>query len=485
MRREIPSPLALTLLILMRRQGWYQNDLAAALGVSTSTMSVWIGTGAGLDRRRVDQIAAQILRVSPQEVERVLRFLNGHEPDLAPPGLEALAPWERRTVHEARDSLVAMAGPLSESEYGQIALEIQIHRARAEAEACWKQLQAAPSDRRVFLLRSVRAFQTTAFCVRVCTESRAAAPKDASRALTLANLALYVAQHVPGDVRPRCQAYAWAFVANAHRVSGKLPKANAVFARALDLWAAGKVGDPFLSEARFLDLEASLRRDQRRIDEALDLLTRAFALAKPEEKGNILLKKEHVQHVCGEFEKAIETLRQAEDWIDREQEPRSWFAARFNLASNYCALGRSREAGELFKEVCELGFTLDQDLDLLRIRWLGAQVKAGLGGEEEAVQTFNALRNEYASQENPFDSALVSLDLAELYLRQERWSEVQSLAEEMIQVFQNLGVQREPLAALLLFQEAVQRQQATIDLVRRLARYLEDARRDPSHRFSG
>jgi hypothetical protein len=158
------------------------------------------------------------------------------------------------------------------------------------AEACWKRLQAAPPDHRVFLLRSVRAFQTTAFCVRVCAESRAAAPKDASRALTLANLALYVAQHVPGDINPRCQAYAWAFVANAHRVSGKLPKANTAFARALDLWAAGKVGDPFLSEARFLDLEASLRRDQRRIDEALDLLARAFALAKPEEKGSLLIK---------------------------------------------------------------------------------------------------------------------------------------------------------------------------------------------------
>ncbi|HYQ84462.1 MAG TPA: hypothetical protein VEP28_10735, partial [Rubrobacter sp.] len=424
-------------------------------------------------RKRVDQIAAQVLRVSPQEVERVLRFLNGQELDLAPPGLEALAPWELRLVEEARDGVAAMAGPLAESEYGQIALEIQIHRARAEAEACWKQLQAAPPDRRVFLLRSVRAFQTPAFCVRVCAESRAAAPKDASRALTLANLALYVAQHVPGDVRLRCQAYAWAFVANAHRVSGKLPKANTAFARALDLWAAGKVNDPFLSEARFLDLEASLRRDQRRIDEALDLLERAFALAKSEEKGNILLKKERVQHACGEFEGAIETLREVEVWIDREQEPRSWFAVRFNLTSDYCGLGRFKEAEALFKEVCELGFKLDQDLDLLRIRWLGAQIKAGFGGEEEAVQTFKALRNEYASQENPFDSALVSLDLAELYLRQERWPAVQILAEEMIQVFRSLGVQREPLAALLLFQEAVQRQQATIELVRRSHRRRE------------
>lgn len=139
----------------------------------------------------------------------------------------------------------------------------------------------------------------------------------------------------------------------------------------------------------------------------------------------------------------------------------------------------------LFKDVGELGLLLDQNLDLLRLRWLGARVRAGLGEEATAVQAFEDLRKEYTGQKNPFDSAMVSLDLAELYLRQARWLEVRALAEEMIQDFQRLGVHREPMAALSLFREAVHQQQVTIAFIRRLARYLDDARRDPSYRFSG
>ena len=187
--------------------------------------------------------------------------------------------------------------------------------------------------------------------------------------------------------------------------------------------------------------------------------------------------------MCGEFEQELETLRQAALCIDQAREPRFWFAVQFNLTVCFNGLGKFEDAKLLFREVCDLALQLDRDLDLRRVRWLGAQVKAGFG-EKEAVGIFEDLRKEYAAERNPFDAALVSLDLAEIYLVQGRWPEVCTLAEEMIQLFRSLGVQREPLTALLLFQEAAHRQQATSAFVRRLARYLEDARRDPSYRFS-
>jgi tetratricopeptide (TPR) repeat protein/transcriptional regulator with XRE-family HTH domain len=485
MSRKNPSPLALALLLLTRRQGWEQNEIAAALGVSPGTVSGWIRTGDGLDRARLEQIVVEVLKLDAEEIGRALRYLTEDEPFPPAPGLEELTPQERRIVEEATADLLKVVKYIADQGFCKIVLKDRKRGARAEAEACWKRLLAAAPEERTLLLDGVSAFQTPAFCARICAESRDAASSSASRALKLAKLALYVAQRVPGDVSLRCQAYAWAFIANAVRVSGKLPKADRAFARAHELWAASTKGDPFISEVRFLELEASLRRDQRRIDEALNLLAKAMVLAKPSEKGNILLNKERVQNACGEFHEAIETLHEAESCIDREREPRSWFAVQFNLTSNYCGLGRFEEAEVLFKDVCELGLRLDRDLDLIRLRWLGAQVKAGLGEEEEAVQAFEDLRKEYVGQKNPFDSALVSLDLAELYLRQERWLDVHVLAEEMIQVFRSLGVQREPLAALLLFQEAVRRQRATTEFVRRLARYLNDARRDPSYRFSG
>jgi tetratricopeptide (TPR) repeat protein len=399
MSREIPSPLALTLLILMRRQGWSQNEVAAALGVIPGTVSGWVRTGEGLDRARVEQIVVQLFKMDPGEIDRTLRYLAGEKPD-ALFHLEGLTSRECRNAEQAIADLLKSMGHIAEAGTVQLAGPGRLRQARAQAEACWQKLQQAPPEMRTVLINRLSAYKTPAFCARICAESEKAASKDTSRAMDLAKLALYVAQRVPGDVSLRCQAYAWAFIANARRVAGKLPNADAAFARAQELWDAGTMDDPFISEAYFLDLKASLRRDQRRIEEALSLIARAFAKAGPREKGTILLNKEHLHYTCEDFEGAIEALREAELWIDRERDPRSWFAVQFNLASNYCGLGRFKEASSLFQEVCRLGYELDRELDLLRIRWLGAQIKAGLGEEGAAIHVFKDLRNEYASQEN-------------------------------------------------------------------------------------
>lgn len=483
MSREIPSPLALTLLILMRRQGWNQNEIAAALGVTPGTVSGWIRTGEGLDRARVEQIVVQLFKTDPGEIDRTLRYLAGEKPD-APLHLEGLTPRECRNAEQAIADLLKSMGRIAETGTVQLAGPGRLRQARAQAEACWQNLQQVPPDMRTVLINRLSTYKTPAFCARICAESEKAASKSTYRAMELAKLALYVAQRVPGDASLRCQAYAWAFIANAHRVAGKLPSADAAFVKSHELWRAETTEDPFISEVRFLDLEASLRRDQRRIEEAHSLLAEAFVRARPKEKGRILLKKAHAHHVCGEFEEEFETLRHAEVWIVHDGEPHSWFAVRFNLAACLCGLGKFEEAKMLYGEVCELGFKLDRDLDLRRLRWLGARVKAGLG-ETESVQIFEDLRREYANEENPFDSALVSLDLAEIYLRQKRWPEVRSLVEEMVQVFRGLGVQREPLTALVLFQKAVEQEQATTALVHRLARYLGDVRCNPSLPFAG
>jgi tetratricopeptide (TPR) repeat protein/transcriptional regulator with XRE-family HTH domain len=483
MSRETPSLLALTLLILMRRKGWNQNQIAAALDVTQATVSGWIRKGEGLDRARLEQIVVQLFKIDPAEIDRALRYLTGEEPGGL--RLEGLTPRECRIVEQAIADLLKSMGRIAQTGSVQLAGPTRLRQARAQAEACWQKLQQVPPEMRTVLINRLSPYKTPAFCARICAESRNAASSCASRALKLAKLALYVAQRVPGDVSLRCQAYAWAFIANAHRVAGKLPKADAAFARAQELWDAGTVDDPFISKAYFLDLKASLRSAQRRIEDAVSLLTDAVASASRLEKGRILINKAHLQYVCGEYEHAIQTLRQAEDWIDREREPRHWFAVQFNLASCFCESEKFEEAAVLFKRVSELGLRLDQDLDLLRLRWLGARLNAGLGDKAAAVQTFEEVRKEFASQKNPFDSALVSLDLAKLYLRQEHWLEVCSVAEEMIRLFRSLGVEREPLKALLLFREAAQRRQATSAFVHRLARYLDDARSDPSYRFLG
>lgn len=59
------------------------------------------------------------------------------------------------------------------------------------------------------------------------------------------------------------------------------------------------------------------------------------------------------------------------------------------------------------------------------------------------------------------------------------------MAAEMVKIFQAQKVHREAQAAMRLFQQAAAREQATIELVGRLAEYLRRARYEAGLRFGG
>jgi hypothetical protein len=82
-----------------------------------------------------------------------------------------------------------------------------------------------------------------------------------------------------------------------------------------------------------------------------------------------------------------------------------------------------------------------------------------------------------------YDVALTLLEEAILLLEEGREAEVKLLAKELEKVFESKGVHREALAALRLFQEAAEREEATPELARRVLNYLFRARHDQGLRF--
>jgi tetratricopeptide (TPR) repeat protein len=123
--------------------------------------------------------------------------------------------------------------------------------------------------------------------------------------------------------------YAWAHIANAHRVNNKLADADAAFVRAWELWGVGAPSDPeVLPEWRLLDLEASLRREQRHFPQALDLLDRALAASRGNQvaAARILLNKEFVFEQTGDTAGAIAALAEAIPHVEASGDPRLLFA---------------------------------------------------------------------------------------------------------------------------------------------------------------
>lgn len=488
MPRKPPPLLGLVLTLLRLLRGWSQKELAEAAGLSRGLLSEYETGSTELTRERLDTLAA-LLEWPPETVDRALAALGLLAPLAAGPASPLDPdPEERRIIGRTAARAAREAAETVRVGLTREVREEKARQARQAAAVQWERLKRFSREERRVLVREAREYQDPFLCERICEESAKAAASSAGLALELAELALHAARHAldPPTWNSRLQGYAWAFLGNARRVANDLPAADEAFARAWDLWRAGAPSeDEFLPEWRLLDLEASLRRDQRRFAEALALLDRAFAASRGSEAvaGRILLNKGSVLEQMGATEDAVATLLEAAPWVEASGNLRLVFALRFETAKGLCHLRRSPEVAGLLPIIRELAIKLGNELDLVRVLWLEARVFAGQGAFQEAVSTFEQVRREFSVRGLAYDFALVSLELAVLWLAQERVDEVKALARQMLWIFQAQRVHREALVALRLFRKAAEKEELTLEMARRLVEYLYRAQRDPGLRF--
>ncbi|MFL6259753.1 MAG: hypothetical protein ACJ76Y_08585 [Thermoanaerobaculia bacterium] len=333
-------------------------------------------------------------------------------------------------------------------------------------------------ESRLAVVRVAEEFQSWSLCERICQESVAEASRQVERAAGLAQLALEIAERVPGpeEWRNRVRGYATAHRANVLRVSGDLKAADAAFEEAKRLWHVGADPASVLDPGRLLDLEASLRRGQRRFKEALAALDAALAIGRS--PARLLIQKGFTLEAMGDYGRAVETLLDAAPQVEGLGDPRLLYMLRFNLAVNFCHLGRYTEAAEYVQTVRKLAGDLGDEVFLIRVLWLEGRIAAGMGRSEEAGTLLEEVRRELGLRRMSYDVALVLLEEAVLLLEAGRPAEVKTLAGELAQVFEDKGVHREALAALRLFYEAAEHEGATAELARRVLHFLFRARYD-------
>lgn len=492
--RKPPSPEALTLLYLRSRRGWTQRKLVNRLGwADRSVISNYERGGRPLHHEQLISMA-RALEYPPVVVDALLeinRWLSSLEPR-EPSSPVDPTPGELNAIHQS--SLAATTVFLGEVRRGltRKKRERNADAARRKAQEAWLRLKAAPRQDQRDLVTVMPAFQIWALAVHVCEASVRAAAHRPEEALHLADLAVLIATQSTGEEswRTRVEGFCWAHLANARRVANDFAGADKAFARAWKLWEAGADSAPdLLPEWRMLDLEASLRRAERRFPEALKLLDRAKeAVGKggsPLAIARILLKKEHVFDQMGETQSALATLVEAKPFVEASGDPRFLFALLFNTVDNLCQLKQYEQATGQLAQVREAALQQGNDLDLVRVVWLESRIKAGQGQIGEAIASLEKVRQNFTARELPYDAALASLDLAVLWLEADRTAEVRNLARTMAWIFQAQGISREALAALVLFRDAAQRETATVELVQQVISEVKTAKRSAPLPFNG
>ncbi len=478
----------LTLTILAARKKLSQKEIGAEAGIPQKQVSYYLKKEE-LD----DSVYARLLqgvRARPAEVDVVtacLETLEGLSQD------QEMTPEERdevragilegtRILEKAFSEAVRRSRDLPPVDgYPRPA---DLEAARWQAREQWSRLEPLSEGQRLAVARVAPEFQTWALVERVCEESIVQASRNVERSASLARLAQEVAEQVQGPEkwRNRVQGFAVAHVANAMRVQGEPKAAEGTLQRAKRLWESGNDSTGVLDPGRLLDLEASLRRDQRRFEETLALLEEALKVGRCPER--YLINKGFTLEVMGEYDRAVEALLKAEPLVNQRCDTRLMNILRLNLALNLCHLGRYAEASEMGRQVRTVAAEMGDEIGILRALWMEGRVAVGLGHREEARKQLELARQEFAARKMGYDVALALLEEAVLLLEEGRATEVRALSRSLVEVFGAKGVHREVLAALRLFQEAAEREEAKTELARRILGYLFRARYDQGLRFT-
>ncbi|HVG09782.1 MAG TPA: tetratricopeptide repeat protein [Thermoanaerobaculia bacterium] len=306
--------------------------------------------------------------------------------------------------------------------------------------------------------------------------SHATRYRDVSEMLHLAELAQLVAETCTvedtgsaaklADMRGR----AWGHFGTSLRAAGLLREAEEAITTAQAYVRRG-TGDPSL-QARTLEQKASLRKSQGRYPESIELAKEAAAIfleiGQTHNFATALVHEAMACHYAGMEEEAIAVLNRAIPLIDPEKNPNLLLAACHNLALGYIALDRPAQALSLYFEARELYKEFEDDIILLRASWQEGQLLRDLGYLTAAEATLLQARAGFVERNLAHEVAMVSLDLAWVYVKVGNIDSLKQTVSEAIPIFTALRVGREALAALLQLQHAAGQEQQALELIRML-----------------
>jgi tetratricopeptide (TPR) repeat protein len=309
-------------------------------------------------------------------------------------------------------------------------------------------------------------------CRLALAQTRSLGRSDPEEMLALAIANASFAEHLdPAGFAPGAvydlQAKAHAELGNARRIVNDFAAAEADFLYAMRRARMGS-GDQLLF-AEIISMAASVYRATRRFDRAFLLLDQANRtyreLGEQHLAGRTLITKGIAKSYCGDVLAAISLLQSGLRLLDRERDPTLLLAGAHNLIWLLVDEGHFAEGRALIRSHAELYQRHGARFDSLRLRWLEGRIAAGLGEPVEAETALLEARFGFAEHRLAYVEALISLDLAALWLAQGRASEIGALLAEVLGTFRALGIRREAIAVLLMLDEAASAERLTAALV--------------------
>ena len=294
---------------------------------------------------------------------------------------------------------------------------------------------------------------------------------DLSAALEVATAALEAQAALPTSLRrPRLVALTWWVYGSICRARADFDEAEFSLNRAAELIPPSDKRTRVGVARRFADLRA----DQRRGEEARDLMTDVLAYWRRIggreygkrlcTAGSILVRLGACREAAINLEEALRLLRPNGD--------RFHLSAVFNLAVCRLELISSRSEIQIAQRLAAQAaeFIEPGTNPELRWRWLAGRLLQSLGRLDESLKELEAVRTDIDQRSNRFDRALFLLDLTELHLERGDPKAAREVALSSFGVMTALRNEPEALRAMKALHRAAQAlslDRATVRSVRR------------------
>jgi tetratricopeptide (TPR) repeat protein len=342
-------------------------------------------------------------------------------------------------------------------------------------------LDRSPRSEQEAVIAADHLFANSEVVKRMIERSHDARYDDPEAMLHWATLARLVAERcIPDSLGSEARlhdlrARAWSQYGNSLRVAGHLTEAQKAMGVAKRYLQIG-THDPAL-RARLFEQVASLHTFQRDFGDAISLLQEAAEIYRELGETHSLarsLVKEAIAHLySGEPESAVGILNRAIPLIDHESDPHLLLAACHNIVRCYIDLDQPEQALSLYLDAQELYSEFKDALILLRASWQQGQLLRDMGHLHAAETTLLRARRGFMERDLAYEVAVVSLDLASVYVRLGATRDLKQTVSETVPIFRALRVDREVLASLLQLQKIADQEHQALELIRALTAQLK------------
>jgi tetratricopeptide (TPR) repeat protein len=328
--------------------------------------------------------------------------------------------------------------------------------------AQWASLKPASPEARSALVVSDPRYHTFGLYERLLEASRSYIRTDPAEAVDIVRLAITVVERldpaVLGEDRVAdLRAGAWGALANASRLAADFEGSRRALNEAWRILEEEGTNDP-LERAHLIGLESGYIQDMGEFETAESSLEEALKiyrrLGDRHLQGRTLLK---MGDCIGQVdpERGIARIDQALPLINVKTEPRLKLCAQHDLAWFLNESGRPEEALAVLDRARPLYQQFSDPWTQLRLHWLEGRIASRLGDLPEAEAIFGHLWDDFRSRSLHHEAVLVSIDLAEVLVRQGDCNRAAELVEECYPLMKTWGLHRYALAAWIVFQEAL------------------------------